>query len=364
MPDTQIGAALLEAARAFRPRIIADRDRIEASRRIPEDLAQELARAGFFRLLLPEAYGGLDLTPMAAMEVFEELAGADASVAWCVWNGNAHWTAAQLSPEAARTIHADPDVITANSTRSSGQAHIVPDGFRVSGRWSLVSGCELGTWMVLLCVVHEDGKPQLTPAGAPENRFMLIPSADCEIIDTWTVGGLRGTGSHDVLVRDVFVPDSYGSGFTDPYVLRESRYRIPHFPGSSPASAGWRSGLPEPRSTPLVRLPAPRRRSVQRKCSATLTARKCGCLRRNRSCAPPGCSCSIVWNAYGCGCSRPAKSRWRRARMLDWPHRMRFPAPYKPSISYMSGPARRRSTRAAPWNGHFAMCTRLPSISG
>src|SRR5205823_6956292 len=118
MPDTRIGAALLEAARAFRPRIIADRDRLEAARRIPEDLAQELARAGFFRLLLPEAYGGLDLTPMVAMEVFEELAGADASVAWCVWNGNTHWTAAQLSPEAARTIHADPDAITANSTRA------------------------------------------------------------------------------------------------------------------------------------------------------------------------------------------------------------------------------------------------------
>src|SRR5204863_9179290 len=83
--------------------------------------------------------------------------------------------------------------------------------------------------MVLLCVVHENGKPRLTPAGAPENRFMLIPSADCEIIDTWTVGGLRGTGSHDVLVRDVFVPNSYGSGFTDPYVLPEPRYRIPPF---------------------------------------------------------------------------------------------------------------------------------------
>jgi len=59
---------------------------------------------------------------------------------------------------------------------------------------------------------------------------MLIPAGDCEIIDTWTVGGLRGTGSHDVAVRDVFVPSPYGSGFTDPYVLPEPRYRIP--PGS------------------------------------------------------------------------------------------------------------------------------------
>src|SRR6266404_4025106 len=86
--------------------------------------------------------------------------------------GNTHWTAAQLSPEAARTIHDNPDVITANSTRTSGQAQVVPSGFLVNGRWSLVSGCELGTWMVLLCVVHEDGKPRLTQMGAPESRFM------------------------------------------------------------------------------------------------------------------------------------------------------------------------------------------------
>src|SRR2546423_12234139 len=116
MPDTRSGAALLEAARAFRQRIIADRDRIEAARRIPEDLAQELARAGFFRLLLPEAYGGLDLTPVAAMGGFEGVAGADASVAWWVWDGHTPLAAAPLSPRAARTIHSAPHVITANST--------------------------------------------------------------------------------------------------------------------------------------------------------------------------------------------------------------------------------------------------------
>src|SRR5713226_614357 len=165
MPAKRTGAALLEAARAFRPRIIADRDRVEAARRIPEDIARELAQAGFFRMFLPESYGGLDLTPMAAMEVFEELAKADASVAWCVWNGNTHWTAAQLSPEAVRAIYKDPDVITANSTRASGQAQVVPDGYRVSGRWSLVSGCELGTWMVLLCIVKQAEKPRLTVSG-------------------------------------------------------------------------------------------------------------------------------------------------------------------------------------------------------
>jgi Acyl-CoA dehydrogenase, N-terminal domain len=71
---------------------------------------QELAAAGFFRIFVPEAYGGLDLEPMAGLEVYEELARADASVAWCVWNGNTHWTTVQLAPEVAGAIHADPDV--------------------------------------------------------------------------------------------------------------------------------------------------------------------------------------------------------------------------------------------------------------
>jgi indole-3-acetate monooxygenase len=243
MPDRRTGAALLEAARTFRSRILAERDHIEAARRIPEDLARDLAHAGFFRIHLPEVYGGLDLTPMEAMEVFEELAQADASVAWCVWNGNTHWTAAQLASEVARTIHADPDVVTANSTRASGRAQIVDGGYRVSGRWSFVSGCELATWMVLLCIVHEAGEPRISPAGAPENRFMLVPARDCNIIDTWTVGGLRGTGSHDVVVRDVFVPSSYGSGFNDPHVLPEPRYRLPPFSRVIPGLGAMALGI-------------------------------------------------------------------------------------------------------------------------
>ena len=129
--DTANGAALLATAREFQPRIMAQRDAIETSRRVPEDLARDLARAGFFRIFLPAAYGGLDLTPMDGAAVFEELAKADASVAWCVWNGNTHWTAAQLFAEAAHTIHDDRDVITANSTRPSGQAHVVNGGDRL-----------------------------------------------------------------------------------------------------------------------------------------------------------------------------------------------------------------------------------------
>src|SRR5262245_9708677 len=221
------GTKLLEAAKAFRPRILADRERIEAGRRLPEDLVRELAHAGFFRISLPAAYGGLDLTPMAAAEVFEELARADASVAWCVWNGNTYWTTVRWAREVARAIFADPQTILANSTRPSGRAEIVPGGYRLSGRWSLVSGCQFSDWLILMSVVHAGGQPRSTPSGAPEFRFMLCPAADCEIVDTWTVSGLRGTGSHDIVVHDRFVPTPYASFHTDPLVLTDPRYRVP-----------------------------------------------------------------------------------------------------------------------------------------
>jgi alkylation response protein AidB-like acyl-CoA dehydrogenase len=243
MGDTANGVELLATARELRSRILSQREAIEASRRLPEDLARELARAGFFRIFLPAAYGGLDLTPVEGIAIFEELAKADASVAWCVWNGNTHWTAAQLSPEAAHAIHDDRDVVTANSTRPSGQAHVVENGYRVSGRWSLVSGCELASWMVLWAVVHDGGKPRMMASGGPEIRFMLLPASKCEIIDTWTVGGLRGTGSHDVAVHEVFVPAAFGSGFFDPQILPEPRYRMPAFSRVIPGLGAMALGI-------------------------------------------------------------------------------------------------------------------------
>ena len=235
MVDSREATKLMEAAKAFRPRILAERDHIEAGRRLPEELTLELARAGFFRVFLPAVYGGLDLTPKAASEVFEELARADASVAWCVWNGNAHWTTARWAREVAKTVFVDPDTIVANSTRPSGRAEIAEGGYRVSGRWSLVSGCQLSAWFILLCAVHENGKPRLDPSGVPELRFMLCPATDCDIVDTWTVGGLRGTGSHDVVVQDRFVPAPYASFHGCPSPDNHGE------PGAVPAFSGMAS---------------------------------------------------------------------------------------------------------------------------
>src|SRR4029453_19101040 len=140
MASGAAGSPLVEAARAFRTRILAERERIGAGRGLPEDLTGELARAGFFRIFLPAVYGGLDLSPVEAMEVYEELARADASVAGGVWKGNGNCTPVQASKEVARTIFADADVILANSTRPSGQAAVEEGGYRVRGRGGLGGG--------------------------------------------------------------------------------------------------------------------------------------------------------------------------------------------------------------------------------
>ena len=227
MPSADTGIRLLETARAFRPRLLAGRDRGEADRRVPAELATDLARAGLFRLFLPAAYGGLDLTPVEGMAVLEELARADAAVAWCVWNGNTYWTGSQHPAAAAREVFSGPEVIIANSTQPKGQAAVVDGGYRVSGRWSLVSGCQLADWFQLRCVLHEDGAPRLTPSGAPETRFVFCRAGECRIVDTWTSGALRGTGSHDVVAQDLFVPHHLAASADDPPALTEPRYRFP-----------------------------------------------------------------------------------------------------------------------------------------
>jgi indole-3-acetate monooxygenase len=234
---------LMKAARAFRSRILAERERIETDRRLPEGLTRELSRAGFFRMFLPAAYGGLDFTPLEAMEIYEELARADASVAWCIWNANAHWTTPRLSKEVAQAVFADRDMILANSTRPSGRATVVDGGYRVTGRWSLVSGCQISNWFILMCIVHEDGKPRLTPSGVQEFRFMLCRAVDCTIVDTWTVSGLRGTGSHDVVVENCFVPTAYASFYDDPAVLTDPRYQIPPHSRAGPGLGAIALGI-------------------------------------------------------------------------------------------------------------------------
>src|SRR5262245_56487240 len=358
---------LMEAAKALRPRILADRERIEAGRRLPEDLARELARAGFFRIYLPAAYGGLDLTPLAATEIFEELARADASVAWCVWNGNTYWTTTRWPKEVAEAIFADPNVILANSTRPSGRAMVVEGGYRVSGRWSLVSGCQLSAWFILMCIVHENGKPRLPQSGEPESRFMLCPAADCDIVDTWSVSGLRGTGSHDVVVQDRFVPASYASFHTDPLVVIDPRSMFPHTSRINPGLGAMALGIARGAIEALIELAREKRHE---KTSQSLTEDRGAQTRLSQAealrrwCAPHGSSCSTQSGGFGMTCSPDARLRLRPGLECAWRVGTQSRAQSRRWISSISPAGRPRSTRLARSSGLSAMCTPSRSLSG
>ncbi|HEX5048293.1 MAG TPA: acyl-CoA dehydrogenase family protein [Gammaproteobacteria bacterium] len=172
---------------------------------------------------------GLELSIDAALDVYETLAYADASVGWVAWNNSLPcFLSRYLSAAARRDVFANAAWLYACSTRPTGRATATADGYRVSGRWAIVSGCELAEWILVLCVVEEkDGEPRMVRPGTPELRFAFLKRGSYEILDTWHVGGLRGTGSHDVVVKNVLVPHALTLFPSDPSTVEGPLGRLP-----------------------------------------------------------------------------------------------------------------------------------------
>jgi indole-3-acetate monooxygenase len=220
--------AELEALRALSATITSRADECEAARRLPDDLATELARAGLFRTMVPAVYGGPERHPIECMRVIEEVSRLDGSVGWCVMIGATTALLAGYLPERwARPIYSDPMVITCGSTTPTGKARIVDGGYDVSGRWPWGSCIHNSRWITGVAQVLDGDTPRLV-GDQPEQRLMLFEASDVEILDTWNVSGLRGTGSHDFRVERAFVPAdrSIVLGVTPP-VLDGPLYRIP-----------------------------------------------------------------------------------------------------------------------------------------
>jgi alkylation response protein AidB-like acyl-CoA dehydrogenase len=192
---------ILDAVKALTPSIAVRAEEIERARRLPPDLVDELIAAGCFRMLVPRSHGGAELDLPVQMQVLEELARADASVAWNVSIGAEGPVLFRMLPRASfdALYAAGPDVIMAGAVPPTGTAAPVEGGYRVTGQWPFASGCQHAHWFVGHCVV-DDGRE-------PPGRMMVLPPSDVEIKDTWSVSGLCGTGSHDVVVNGAFVPD-------------------------------------------------------------------------------------------------------------------------------------------------------------
>jgi indole-3-acetate monooxygenase len=218
----------LTAARELLSVIRLLREDTEAQRRIAAPIVEALRAARLCRIALPAEVGGLALPPHEALAIYELLAGVEASVSWIVWNNALPcYFGRFLRPDARAEVFGNPASIYAGSTRPSGRASVSGDGYVVSGRWSLVSGCELADWVALRCVIEENGQPRMLQPNVPEIRMAWLPRAEVEILDTWHSGGLRGTGSHDVVVKQKFVARRHTLSPLDGGTLDGALGRVP-----------------------------------------------------------------------------------------------------------------------------------------
>lgn len=221
----------LAAAAEITPTLRARAEEIEQARRLPADLAQQFARAGFYRMAVPREVGGLELPPDLMMRTIEAVSQADASSGWCVMIGTTSGlSAAYLEPSVASEIYSDPLVITGGSNTPTGRATPEGDAYRLSGRWPWVSGSANCRWLKGISVVFEDGKPLLLPNGAPDARMMVFPATQATLIDTWDVAGMSGSGSGDMEVSDIRVPRAFTySLVTDKPHAAGALYQFPAF---------------------------------------------------------------------------------------------------------------------------------------
>jgi alkylation response protein AidB-like acyl-CoA dehydrogenase len=203
---------------------------IEAARRIPADISRQMAAAGFYRMFVPESLGGLEVSPIDGVRVFETLAQGDASCAWVSFIGATSGTALVRIPEAtARTIFARPETMIAGVFAPNGRAEIVDGGMRVNGRWQWGSGTENADWVLGGCQIVRDGEVVTTRGGAPRTHMVLFPAKDVAFLDTWHVSGLRGTGSTDFQVTDLLVPTAQVVGYEVTDNPARPLYQFPQF---------------------------------------------------------------------------------------------------------------------------------------
>ena len=198
--------AILETVQKLVPQIRASAEVTEAERELPRPLFDALADAGLFHLAFPRAYGGAEIDLPTYIQVIEEIGKADASTGWVVNQAGIYATyGARMPRAAARAIWMDPPRIVSNTPAATAQAVVVPGGYRVTGRQGFSTGCRNAAWVAAHAQVIDNGAVRLDH-GQPETRYCYVPVTEAELLDTWQVRGMRGTGTHHFAVKDVFVP--------------------------------------------------------------------------------------------------------------------------------------------------------------
>ena len=202
---------LIAAAKKIAPEIAANRGRIDTERQLPSELSAKMAEKGLFGLYVPRELGGPETDPITAFHVVEEIAQADGSAGWCVFNGAAVSSAiVRISPIAAKEIFGDPPcILGSGSARAGGTAKVTDGGYIVSGRWNFLSGIDHSIAIFVSCRVMDDEGQVLNEDGTPMFRTVVLPVAKGEVLDTWSTLGMRGTASSDAEFSEVFVPEHH-----------------------------------------------------------------------------------------------------------------------------------------------------------
>jgi len=235
MPPSRTDERLLADAAVIASEIAPRAGEIERLRQLPADLSQRFAQAGFYRMLVPRAYGGLEVHPQVFVDVVERVARVDGSSAWCLFIGaTAATCSAFLPPGQARSIFADPLVTLCGVFAPRGTAvRETRDGvagYRVDGHWAWGSGSRNAHYIIGGCLVLDDaGQPEKLPNGTPLVRSMVFDARDVRLLDTWDVSGLSGTGSTDFEVSGVFVPHERSCSYLSDAPLPVPLYCFPIF---------------------------------------------------------------------------------------------------------------------------------------
>ena len=196
----------------------------EANRRLPEELVGRLRAGGLLRAGAPSSVGAPEAPPAVTLRSAEALARGDASAGWCVSiAATSSLLAGWLPAEGLAETFADPNTVAAGIFTPRGRARAVDGGYRVSGRWAYCSGIKHSDYLFAGCIVEPDG------AGEPTMRTLGMPTSELEILDTWHTSGLRGTGSHDAVAEDLFVPASRTLSLLEAPTSEAALYRFPIF---------------------------------------------------------------------------------------------------------------------------------------
>jgi indole-3-acetate monooxygenase len=211
MDDLGDGAACIARARRLIPSLAAAADRIEVRNELPPDVLDAMFDAGMFKLLLPRAFGGLELKPLDYIQCVEAIAEGDASAAWCMNQGSGcSMASAYVAPDVAREIWGGKRDVVAWGQGPGAKAIRTRGGWRVTGTWSFASGSRHATWLGAMCpCLAVDGTPMIRPDGKAWDRTFMFRRDAARNDDVWQVMGLRGTGSDNYTISDLFVDDAH-----------------------------------------------------------------------------------------------------------------------------------------------------------